>query len=95
MQHPIRSENTPPNRPLPWWMRGRQLSIRFPTPGDPPEPPSHSPGVIVPKALHSVYADVLGVPALLDTLPDPTPDASDRAAVHPEAANEREGRNHG
>ena len=95
MQHPIRSENTPRNRPYAPWLRGRQLCISFPEPGDPPEPPARPPGVIVPPELQETYRAVYGVPALLDTLPDPSPDASDRAAVHPEAANEREGRNHG
>ena len=90
MQHPIRSENTPQNRPLPAWLRGRQLCISFPEPGDPPEPPARPPGVIVPPELQEVYADLYGVPALLDSLPDPVPEATGRRPVHPE--NARAGR---
>ena len=90
MQHPIRSENTPQNRPYAPWLRGRQLSIRFPTPGDPPEPPARPPGVIVPPELQETYRALYGVPALLDSLPDPkgdpAPEAATRRPVHPESA---------
>lgn len=95
MRTPNRSADTAKTRAVvPWWLRGRQLSIRFPTPGDPPEPtPAHSPGVIVPPELHAVYADVLGIPALLDSLSTPVTEASERRPTHPEnARNGRGGR---
>jgi hypothetical protein len=90
MQTRLRSEKPPRNRPHPVWLRGRQLPIRFPTPGDPPEPPARPPGVIVPPELQETYRAVYGVPALLDSLPepegDPAPEAATRRPVHPNDA---------
>jgi hypothetical protein len=106
MQHARRSAETAKTRAVvPWWTRNKQLRISFPDPPEPSTPGTqepmheptrgrcghaparHIPGI--PEHLQATYRRVFGVPALL------MPDASDRAAVHPEAANEREGRNHG
>lgn len=106
MQHPIRSAETAKARAVvPWWTRNKQLQLSFPEPPEPSTPGTqepmqeptrgrcghapapHIPGI--PEPLQATYRRVFGVPALL------TPDASDRRPVHPEAANEREGRNHG
>ena len=84
MQHARRSAETAKARAVvPWWLRSKQLHFSFPD----GETKRRIPGI--PERLQRLYVSVFGVPALL------TPDASDRAAVHPEAANEREGRNHG
>ena len=85
MQHARRSaEATKNGAVVPWWLRSKQTHFSFPDGATKRRIPG------IPERLQRLYVSVFGVPALL------TPDASDRAAVHPEAArNGREGRNHG